>query len=172
MSTHAALKNLFTVPRSFCSTQRPHAPEGCGETIPTRTPGRPTAREKPVYRSPLTDILTATAQLLAESFRLLPLEGCRTRLLRAWPHTLLWARRCPPAKHPFGSWVCCVQCHCKYVVSCCCLCVPSSFLIRAWDRQWWNSHYWHFNLFNVLIAKCLRATELIRFLFWKRPLKI
>ena len=136
MSTHAASRNLFKVPRCFCSTPGPHAPEGCRETIPTRAPGRPTAREKPVYRAPLTAILTATAQLLAESFRLLPLVGCRTRLLRAWPHTLLWARRCPPAKRAFGCWVCCVQCRCKCVVSCCCLCAPSSFLIRALDRQW------------------------------------
>ena len=73
-----------------------------GKTIPMRAPGRPTAREKPVYRASLTAILTATAQLLAESFRLLPLAGCRTRLLRAWPHAYLWARRCPFAKHPLG----------------------------------------------------------------------
>ena len=114
-----------------------------GKTIPTRAPGQPTAREKPVYRAPLTAILTATAQLLAVSFWLLPLAGCRTRLLRAWPHAYLWARRCPSAKHPFGCYVCCVQCRCKYVVSCCCLCVPSSFLIRAWDRPWrsWSSFY-------------------------------
>ena len=85
-------------------------------TIPTRAHRRPTARGKPVYRSALTVILTATAQLLAESFRLLPLVGCRTR-------------------HPLGCWVCCVQCHCKYLVACCCLCAPS-FLIWAWDRQW------------------------------------
>ena len=89
MSTHAASRNLFKVPRCFCSTPRPHVPEGCRGTIPTLAPGRPTAREKPVYKAPLTAILTATAQLLAESFRLLPLVGCRTRLLRAWPHALL-----------------------------------------------------------------------------------
>ena len=73
-----------------------------GKTIPTRALGRPTAREKPVYRAHLMAILTATAQLLAESFRLLPLAGCRTRLLRAWPHAYLWVRRCPSAKHPLG----------------------------------------------------------------------
>ena len=43
------------------------------KTIPKRALGKPTAREKPVYRAPLTAILTATAQLLAESFWLLPL---------------------------------------------------------------------------------------------------
>ena len=117
MSTHRVSKNLFKVPRCFCSTPRPHASAGCGATIPTRVSGRPTATEKAVYRAPLTVILKATVQLLAESFRLLPLAGCRTRLLRAWPHALFWARRCPPAKHPLGSCVSCVQCRCKYVVS-------------------------------------------------------
>ena len=136
LSSHAASRNLFKDPRCFCSTQRPHALEGCGETIPTRAPGRPPAREKPVYRAPLPAVLPETAQLLAKSFRLLPLVGCRTQLLRAWPHAFLWARRCPPAKRPLRCWVCCVQCRCKYVVSCCCLCVPFSSLIRAWDRKW------------------------------------
>ena len=72
-----------------------------------------------------------------------PLGKSRMRLLRARPHAFLWARRCPPAKHPLGCWVCCVPCLCEYVVSCCCLCVPSSFLIRAWDWQWrsWFIYY-------------------------------
>ena len=128
----------------FYYTPRPHALEACGETIPTRAPDRPTAWEKSVYWSPLTAILVATAQLLTESILLLPLFGCRTRLLRAWPHAFLWARRCPPAKHPIGCWACCVQFRCKYVVSCCCLCVPFFFLSGAWDRQWRSSRsaYW------------------------------
>ena len=99
-------------------------------------PAGPPLGKKPVYKAPLTAILTAAPQSLAESFRLLPLAGCRTRLLRAWPHAFLWARRCPPSKYPLGCWVCCVQCRCKCIVSCCCLCAPSSFLIRAWDRKW------------------------------------
>ena len=85
---------------------------------------------------PSAAILTATPLLLAESLRLLPLVSCRTRLLRAWPHALISARPCPPAKRSLRSWVCCVQCCCECVVSCWCPCNPSSFLIRAWDRQW------------------------------------
>ena len=99
-------------------------------------PAGPPLGKKTVYKAPLTAILTAAAQLLAESFRLLPLVGCGMRLLRAWPHVFLWARRCPPSRHPLGCWVCCVQSRCKCVVSFCCLCAPSSFLIRAWDRQY------------------------------------
>ena len=82
------------------STPRPHAPEGFAEKPPAaRAPGRPTAREKPVYRAPLTAILTATALLLVETFRSPPLVSYRTRLLRAWPRSFIWARHClPPPK--------------------------------------------------------------------------
>ena len=127
------------VPWCFRSTSRPPALKGFGETVIARAPGRPTAREKPVYRAPLMAILTATALLLVGSFRSPPLMGCRTRLLRAWSRAFIWARHCPPplpSKHSLGWWVCCVQCSCKCVMSCCWLCAPSSFLIRAWDRQW------------------------------------
>ena len=111
-----------------------------------RAPGRPNAREKPVYRAPLTAILTATALLMVESFRSPQLVSCGTRRLRAWPRAFIWARHSPPpppppppSKHPLGCWVCCVQFRCKCVVSCCYLCAPSSSLIRAWDRQWRSS---------------------------------
>ena len=79
--------------------------------------------------------MTAAAQLLGESFRLLLVVGYRTCMLRAWPHAFLWARRCPPAKHPLVCRVCCVQCRCKYVVSCCCLCVLTVFVFTAINRE-------------------------------------
>ena len=65
----------FKVLRCFRSTPRPHALKGRRATVVARAPGRPINREKPVYRAPLAAILTATAVLLAESLRLLPLEG-------------------------------------------------------------------------------------------------
>ena len=117
---HHVLTHLKVAEQPF-QRVRPAGPL-LGKSLSIRLPSRPSWR--------------AASQLLAESFQLLPLVGCRTRLLRAWPHEFLWARRCPPAKHTLGCWVFCVQCRCKCVVSCCCLCAPSSFLIRAWDQQW------------------------------------
>ena len=88
-SNHAASRKLFKVPWCLCSTPRPYASAA-------RAPGRPTARKKPVYRAPLTAILTATALLLVETFRSPPLVSCRTRLLRAWPRSFIRARHWPP----------------------------------------------------------------------------
>ena len=133
---HAPLgRYLFKVPDAFAPHHVLTRLKVVEQPFQRVRPAGPPLGKKPVYKAPLTAILTAAAQLLAESFRLLPLVGCMTRLLRAWPHAFLWARRCPPSKHPLGCWVSCVQCRCC-VVSCCCLCAPSSFLIRAWERQW------------------------------------
>ena len=44
---------------------------------------------------------------------------------------------------------------CKYVVSCCCPYVPSSFLTQAWDRQWRNYSFSIDSLGTLFIFYCL-----------------